>query len=432
MHDRRSSRDAFTLLEVILALALSALLLGALAMAIQTSLKATYSGRSDVSEAQLARAALERIGNDLRAAVWIEQPDPASMVAPPAVASLSSSSSPGGSGGAPGSPQGTSTVTNVSSSSNSSSSRGGGGSSGGGSGGGGSSGGGSGGGSRGGGGSGGSGSSGGGSAGGSGGGGSSGGGSSSGGTAASSSSSTTPMQMPMPMFVGGQSWLQVDVSHLPRPDQYAFLQNPAGGGAAGGSMASNNSATGASSANGATTMRDRISEMKTVYYFLAGPGGGASQMPPGLSAGMTGNQQGLMRREADRAVTAWTAYGGGSAGIGPALEALAPEIETLNFRYFNGSAWSATWDSRSNYCLPRAVEIRITLANKATVDNLAARPAARSAKQAPPKEYVLTVPIPAWRPPNLQLLNTLANQAASGSGASGSSTSTGMGGAGSF
>ncbi|HVW38736.1 MAG TPA: hypothetical protein VHB99_15585 [Pirellulales bacterium] len=243
----------------------------------------------------------------------------------------------------------------------------------------------------------------------------------------------------MPMFIGGQNWLQVDVSHLPRPDQYAFMQNMSlnagGGGAAAGnasaSSSAGNAAAGHASASGAMTSRDRISEMKTVYYFLAGQGG-AGQMPPGLTAGMTGNQQGLMRREADRAVTAWTMYGGGSAGMGPALEALAPEIESLSFQYFSGSAWTTTWDSRVNYCLPRAVEIRITLADSSATSGAAKQPARRPRDKSSAKEYVLRVPIPAWRPANLQLLNSLANQAAASSGATGSSTSTGAGGAGSY
>jgi len=207
-----------------------------------------------------------------------------------------------------------------------------------------------------------------------------------------------------------------------------MASNAGGGGAA----ASNASASG-SSASGTMTARDRISEMKTVYYFLAGPGGGAGQMPPGLTAGMTGNQQGLMRREADRAVTAWTTYGGGSSGMGPALEALAPEIESLNFQYFNGSAWTTTWDSRVNYSLPRAVEIRITLVDQSATNAAAKQPARRSRNSASAKEYVLRVPLPAWRPVNLQLMNSLANQAAASSNsASGSSSSTGAGGAGSF
>ncbi|HXT57104.1 MAG TPA: hypothetical protein VN699_00650 [Pirellulales bacterium] len=239
----------------------------------------------------------------------------------------------------------------------------------------------------------------------------------------------------MPMFVGGQNWLQVDVSHVPRPDQYAFMQY-SGGSSSGGSSSGGASAASGSAANVATTGRDRVSETKTVYYFLAGGAGQA--LPPGLSAGAVGGgQQGLMRREADRAVTAWSSYGGGSSGVGPALEALAPEIASLSLSYFNGSSWSNSWDSRIYYCLPRAVEIRITLADeldKRDAAGLASakRPAGQTRNQAPLKEYVLRVPIPAWRPPNLQLLNSMANSTASGAGSSGSSSSGGAGGMGSY
>lgn len=420
MPRNRSCRYAFTLLEVILALGLSALLIGVLAMAIQTSMKATYGGRADVAQAQLARAALARIGADLRSAVWYEPLDPYSLVVPPAVSSLAPSTS-GGSGGSQASAI-TGTSTNVSSSSNSSSSRGGSSSGGSRS---------SGGSSTGGGGSvsGGAGAS---SSGGmgrsGGGGGSSGGGmGGSGGSGSSSSSSggstTTTTPMPLPMFVGGQNWLQVDISHLPRPDQYAFQQFSSSGMSGGNSGAN------------PMAMRDRISEIKTVYYLLAGGAGQA--LPPGLSSSMAGGkQQGLLRREADRIVTAWTSYGGGSSGVGPAVEALAPEIATLEFKYFNGSMWTNTWDSRTNYSLPRAVEIAITLADEVAEAASAKRPASGAGvKPSQPKKYVLRVPLPAWRPPNLQVLNSMAIQAqqnaASGSSSS-SSTSTGAAGMGSY
>jgi len=230
------------------------------------------------------------------------------------------------------------------------------------------------------------------------------------------------------MFVGGQNWLQVDISHLPRPDQYAFMQYSSSNMSGGNLSASNSS--GSNAAANSMAMRDRISEIKTVFYFLAGGAGQA--LPPGLSSSMAGgNQQGLMRREADRVVTAWASYGGGSSGLGPAVEALAPEIATLKFQYFNGSAWTTTWDSRVNYSLPRAVEITLTLVAEPAERASAKRPAG----QAPPKEYVLRVPIPAWRPPNLQVLNSMAiqaeNNAASGSSSS-SSTSTGAAGMGSY
>jgi len=69
------SPRGFTLLEVILALSLSAVVLGALAMAVDLTLRATNTGRADVAQAQLARVLLRRMSNDLRATVWYEPLD---------------------------------------------------------------------------------------------------------------------------------------------------------------------------------------------------------------------------------------------------------------------------------------------------------------------------------------------------------------------
>lgn len=75
-----SVRTAFTLLEVILALALAGLLLSVVSMAISTYWRATDHGRTAVENAQLARALLAKIASDLKASV-IVAPDPAEMLA---------------------------------------------------------------------------------------------------------------------------------------------------------------------------------------------------------------------------------------------------------------------------------------------------------------------------------------------------------------
>jgi prepilin-type N-terminal cleavage/methylation domain-containing protein len=66
-------RRAFTLLEVILALALAAVVLGLLAMAVEIHLRVADKSRFRVEEAQLARTLLERIAEDLRNAVPCSQ-----------------------------------------------------------------------------------------------------------------------------------------------------------------------------------------------------------------------------------------------------------------------------------------------------------------------------------------------------------------------
>lgn len=64
------SRSAFTLFEVILALGLSAVLMGVLAMLVSVQLRVVDRGRANVEEAQLARALLHRIADDLRNTVY--------------------------------------------------------------------------------------------------------------------------------------------------------------------------------------------------------------------------------------------------------------------------------------------------------------------------------------------------------------------------
>jgi hypothetical protein len=60
-------RNAYTLLEIVLALALASVVLGILGMAVDIHLSAADSGRNQVEQAQLARTLLHRIAEDLRA-----------------------------------------------------------------------------------------------------------------------------------------------------------------------------------------------------------------------------------------------------------------------------------------------------------------------------------------------------------------------------
>lgn len=72
-HEIRNPKSpGFTLLEVLLALALTAMVLVAVAMAIDIHLRLVDVERTGVVEAQLARALLDRIADDLRSAVHYE------------------------------------------------------------------------------------------------------------------------------------------------------------------------------------------------------------------------------------------------------------------------------------------------------------------------------------------------------------------------
>jgi len=73
---RSVRRRGFTLLEVFLTLVISAVLIAAITSALNIHLRITESGRTEVEQAQLARALLGRIADDLRIAVPHIKPVP--------------------------------------------------------------------------------------------------------------------------------------------------------------------------------------------------------------------------------------------------------------------------------------------------------------------------------------------------------------------
>lgn len=72
---RNSERNGYSLLEVILALALTVILLGVISMAIRTNLLTLSQQRIRIERKQIARAALEMVGNDLRAGIQFKAED---------------------------------------------------------------------------------------------------------------------------------------------------------------------------------------------------------------------------------------------------------------------------------------------------------------------------------------------------------------------
>ena len=81
----------FTLIEVLLSLGLAALVLVALATAVDVHLRVLHIGRTNAEEAQLARVLLLRIGDDLRNAAVINPVDSTSI--PPAATSSDAATS---------------------------------------------------------------------------------------------------------------------------------------------------------------------------------------------------------------------------------------------------------------------------------------------------------------------------------------------------
>lgn len=261
----------FTLLEVLLAISLTAMVLVAVSMAIDFHLRVLGSGRADVEEAQLARAVLQRIATDLRSAV------PPSDASAGGYSGVSSGVSAGGQGGV------------------------------------------------------------------------------SGGSSISQreSSDTSVVEQTTPGLYGTAAWLQLDISRLPRLDQFV--------------------------PNAGAAVSDRASEIKTVAYYVIQP----------QSDGTGG---GLVRRELDRAVTSWAATQGNLADFETDVAPFAPEVATVQFQYFDGTDMVNYWDMEERNGLPMAVEIILQL-----------RPKNEKAR---PMLYRLVVDLPIATPTTVQTSET--------------------------
>jgi type II secretory pathway pseudopilin PulG len=290
----------FTLLEILLVFGLLVVLLGALAMAIDLHLRVAQLSRQRVEEAQLARVILQRIADDLRAAVPPETMDVRTLSqtltsllrASPETLELAQElgGSPGtgqdsaSSAGAASSSRGTSEGSQSSSSDSSSSES----------------------------------------------------------TEEEGESETSEVVLGVPRSVpgifGGPDWLQVDVSRLPRPDEYgAYLLTGTTGSSAG--------------------EWNRLSEVKTVLYGLMIPGSTMSISQTRVPAEVWG----LYRDEVDRAIGALASEQNVLDQKVRANLPLAPEVVYLEFWYFDGFQWYDSWDSEAQGGLPLAVEVVIGL-----------------------------------------------------------------------
>lgn len=261
----------FTLLEVILSLALVTLVLAAMGAATVFHYRAVESAKSRLAEAQLARAVLERMAQDIRGAVPYDPVNFAQLI--PGLVTRTSQSDLADAASAAG--LDASMLFSE-------------------------------------------------------------GGDSLSGMGQDAASGALPHSVPG--LYGDIDWIQVDVSRLPRPDQLQseiFL-----------------------SADG--MLIDRVSDVKTVTYFVLDPAE-ASSYTIASTPGVTGFEQqgGLVRRELDRAVTAYLADTGELDQIDNTLQPIAPEVEAVEFAYFDGSSWTDSWDSDLQGTLPTAVEIRL-------------------------------------------------------------------------
>ncbi|MCE9534186.1 MAG: type II secretion system protein GspJ, partial [Planctomycetes bacterium] len=164
---------------------------------------------------------------------------------------------------------------------------------------------------------------------------------------------------------GSSSELQIDISRLPRVDQFQAMADP----------------------NNLSEVVDIPSDMKTVSYFLR-PEEGMTEVGP------DGRGRGLMRRVLDRSVSNFEMQNGGTGSLGQ-LDVMAEEVVGLQFMYFDGSTWTSDWDSASMEGLPVAIEITVIL--KSLADQRAENSASSlttTTEEDNERLYTLTVNLP--------------------------------------
>ncbi|MGD9634919.1 MAG: hypothetical protein AB7G28_04980 [Pirellulales bacterium] len=311
-------RSAFTLFELILAIALSVTLLALIGTAVNLYLVRMDTGRTRVEEAQLARSILDRIAADIRATTVYQTQD-ISQVQQLAQQSANGNdivSQFGGTGAFTQSGLGTPGTTSTTGSTGTTTSIGG--SSGGTTTGGGSSG---------------------------AGGASSG---SSGGMGGSSSDGTSPTGL-KPGLNGLTNELMLDVVELPRLDEmYPTVPQQA--------------SSFATAANAAALPKP--SDLKSVRYFIR-QGATVDASDPAATLLSPADQLkvgGLVRQTIDRAIRQMAEQTANSQILNSGQMLLAPEVTQIQFIYFDGTQVLDQWDMSQAGAMPTAVDVRIWIA----------------------------------------------------------------------
>ena len=133
-----------------------------------------------------------------------------------------------------------------------------------------------------------------------------------------------------PGVYGDLTSLSIDVSRLPRRDQFMF-----------------------SSTTGDAT--DLVSDIKTIAYYI---GETEATAPDGQSIG---TQMGLVRRVVDRASARYATDYGGQTDLTTGAQVVAPEITQILFTYFDGTDWLEEWDSDESGGLPVAIKVIVQI-----------------------------------------------------------------------
>jgi prepilin-type N-terminal cleavage/methylation domain-containing protein len=290
----RIRRAGFTLMELLLALGLAAVVAGMMGSLIQIYLINQEKGQDSVRQAQLARAILNMISEDVRTVVRPQTFDASGLEE----LLSTDTGSGGGSGGAPSGASPAGGASGAPSTQTTAGAATGGGSS----------------------------------------------GAASGGETADPNAVAGPLP---PGIYGTSTSIEIDVSRLPRPDEYfPQLSDPTTG-----------------------ALGDMPSDIKTVGYYIQSPQSDGVLDP---LATLTQNQAvleseviapangGLVRRSVDRAVTQYAYDMGNSSQLLKTGQLIAPEVLAIEFQYFDGTTWMTEWDG-SKQGLPQVVKITIAM-----------------------------------------------------------------------
>jgi uncharacterized membrane protein YgcG len=307
--DGHPTPNAFTLFELILAIALSVTLVSLIGTAINLYLTRVDNSRTQVEEAQLARTILAMIADDLRAAT-IYQPQDTS-----AIQQLMSSGTPfdvdsidqpgSGSGGA-GSVGSTGTTSSAGTTGSASSM-----------------------------------------------------GSGLGGSSSGSASVETGTTLPLGLN-GTISELYVDATRLPRREELFATATGYTNAPIGVPTGSLGASASSAEAAGITPPTD----LKSIRYFIrpGDPVDAGSVALTSLSPAAQLAAGGLVRQEVPRSLRLWAEQSGNTAILDSGQALLAPEVAHIEFTYFDGAQLVEYWDMRERNTLPVAVLVRLWIA----------------------------------------------------------------------
>jgi hypothetical protein len=151
-------------------------------------------------------------------------------------------------------------------------------------------------------------------------------------------------------------------------------------------------------------------DMKVVAYFVLGEGtspilpaqAGAGQLTPEGKV----MSSGLARLEGERTAIGYSMETSSTSSLNARI--IAPEVQSIQFRYFDGSNWANTWSGATAQALPQAVEIMISVGSS---DPFNAR--TQAARDQAPRTYRHVVAITTASAPQLiseqNLNSTTAN-----------------------